>query len=104
MCVGREHEIFGLKELCLGNFQAFWSKLPQNRTKYLCRTRNAYITLRGRYQVNFRRENKPKSEFYKRVFQDRSDKLEKLSLIFQDAIHFHSGHLQPKTLMFTFRV
>ena len=30
---------------------------------YLCHTQNAYRTLRGRDQVNFQRENQPKSEF-----------------------------------------
>ena len=32
-----------LKELVI--FRFFWSKLPQIRTKYLCRTRNTYRTL-----------------------------------------------------------
>ena len=27
--------------------------------------------------------------------------LKKLASFFQDAIHFHPGHLQPKTLIFT---
>ena len=48
-----------LKELCHGDFQVFWSKLPQIITEYFCRKRNTYRTLRGRYQVNFRRKNKP---------------------------------------------
>ena len=42
-----------LKDLCHGDFPVFWSTLPKIRTKYLCRTRNAYRTQRGRYQVNF---------------------------------------------------
>ena len=50
---------FLLKELRHGDFQFFWSKLPQIITKYLCRTRNTYGTLRGRNQVNFQRKNKP---------------------------------------------
>ena len=56
--------------------------LGQNCLKvtYHCRTRNTYRTLRGRYQVNFQRENKPLSEF-QRVFPDRSDKLEKISFL-----------------------
>ena len=29
--------------------------------------------------------------------------LKKVALFFQDAIHFHPGHLQPKTLIFTIR-
>ena len=53
-----------LKELSHGDFQVFWSKLPQIRTKYLCHTQNTYRTLlRGRYQVNFRRENTLIREF-----------------------------------------
>ena len=27
--------------------------------------------------------------------------LKKVALLYQDAIHFHPGHLQPKTLIFT---
>ena len=30
--------------------------------------------------------------------------LKKVASFFQDAIHFHPGHLQPKTLIFTIRV
>ena len=29
--------------------------------------------------------------------------LKKVASYFQDAIHFHPGHLQPKTLIFTIR-
>ena len=29
--------------------------------------------------------------------------LKKVASFFQDAIHFHPGHLQPKTLIFTIR-
>ena len=29
--------------------------------------------------------------------------LKKLASLFQDAIHFHPGHLQPNTLIFTIR-
>ena len=38
-------------------------------------------------------------------FQNRRDKLKKKksASIFQDAIPFHPGHLQPKTLMLTLR-
>ena len=48
-----------LKKLCHSDFKVFGSKLPQIITKCLCRTQNAYRTLRGRYQVNSQRENKP---------------------------------------------
>ena len=74
---------------------SFWSKLPD-------RTQNTYRTLRGRYQVNFQKEidhNKNFSEFS----QTEVINLKKLASFFQDAIHFHPGHLQPKTLIFTLR-
>ena len=29
----------------------FWIKTAPNKTTYLCHTRNAYKTLRGRYQI-----------------------------------------------------
>ena len=29
--------------------------------------------------------------------------LKKVALLYQDAIHFHPGHLQPKTPIFTIR-
>ena len=50
-----------LKELHVhhGDFQVFWRKLHQIRTKYLCRNRNAYREQRRRYQLNFLRGNKP---------------------------------------------
>ena len=34
----------------------FFGELPQIRTKYLCRTRNAHREQKGRHQVNFPRE------------------------------------------------
>ena len=75
---------------CHGDCDVFGSQLPQIKTKYLCHTRNVYRTLRDRYcrifkevvnhGVNF-------SEFSKQ----------------KNAIHFHSGHLQSKILIFTLR-
>ena len=41
-----------LQGLRHGDFQVFGSKWPEIRTTYLCRTRNTYGTLKGRYQVN----------------------------------------------------
>ena len=41
-----------LQGLRRGDFQVFGSKWPQIRPTYLCRTRNTYGTLKGRYQVN----------------------------------------------------
>ena len=46
------------KKLCHGYLDVLRSKLPQIKTKYLCHTRNAYKAFTGRYQVNFRRENR----------------------------------------------
>ena len=40
--------------------------------------------------------------FRKTVFQAIKN-LKKLASFFQDAIHFHPGHLQPKTLIFTIK-
>ena len=52
-------ELFILRSSVMVICRFFWSKLLQIRTKYPCHTRNAYRTQRGRYQVNFQRENKP---------------------------------------------
>ena len=58
-----------------------------------------------------------KEEDIKRIFEEKINhntsfsniyktevmNFKKLASFFQDAIHFHSGHLQPKTLMFTLK-
>ena len=70
-----------LKEFRRGDFQVFWSKLPQIRTKYLCRTQNTYGTLKGRYQVNLQEKinhNQSFSEFS----ETEAINLKKVSLIF----------------------
>ena len=57
-------------------------------------------TLKGRYQVNLREKinhNQNFSEFFER----EAINLKKVASYFQDTIHFHPGHLQPKTLIFT---
>ena len=41
------------KELCHGNFQVFWQKLPQIRTKYLCHTGNAYKKIKTKISSEF---------------------------------------------------
>ena len=79
------------------------SKWPQIRTTYLCRTQNTYGTLKRRYEVNLQEKinhNQNLSEFS----ETKAINLKKVALFFQDAIHFHPGHLQPKTLIFTIRV
>ena len=85
-----------------GDFQVFESKWPQIRTTYLCRTQNTYGTLKGRYQVNLQQKinhNQNFSEFS----ETEAINLKKVATFFQDAIHFHPGHLQLKTLIFTIR-
>ena len=57
-------------------------------------------TLKGRYQVNLQEKlnhNQNLSEFSEK----EAINLKKLASFFEDAIHFHPGHLQPKTLIFT---
>ena len=86
----------------IGDFQAFASKWPQIRSTYLFRTQNTSATLKGRYQVNLQEKinhNQNFSEFS----EPEAINLEKVASFFQDAIHFHRGHLQPKTLIFTIR-
>ena len=88
--------------LCHCDFQVFWSKLPQIRTTQLCCTQKTYGTLRGRYQVNLQEKinhNQSFSEFS----ETEATNLKKLALYFQDAIHFHRHHLEPKTLILTIR-
>ena len=85
-----------------GDFKVFESKWPQIRTTYLCRTQNTYGTLKGRYQVNLQQKinhNQNFSEFS----ETEAINLKKVATFFQDAIHFHPGHLQLKTLIFTIR-
>ena len=83
-------------------FEVFGSKWGQSRTTYLCRTQHTYGTLKGGYQVNLQElinHNPNFSEFS----ETEAINLKKLASFFQDAIHFHPGHLQPKTLTFTIR-
>ena len=91
-----------LQGLRHGDLQVFGSKWPEIRTTYLCRTENTYGTLKGRYQVNLQEKinhNQNFSEFSEK----ESINLKKVASFFQDTIHFHPGHLQPKTLIFTIR-
>ena len=72
----------------------------QIRTTYLCRTQNTDGTLKGRYQVNLQEKinhNQNCSEFS----ESEAINLKKVASFFQDAIHFHPGHLQPRTLFFS---
>ena len=80
------------KELCHGDFDILGLKLPQIKTKYLCRTRNAYRTLRGGYQVNL----------WKRftIIRVLACFPRHKAINLKVAIRFHPGHLQPKTYFF----
>ena len=72
----------------------------QIRTTYLCRTQNTHGTLKKRYQVNLQEKvnhNQNCSEFS----ESEAINLNKVASFFQDAIHFHPGHLQPRALIFS---
>ena len=64
--------------------------------------KNTYGTLKGRYQVNLQEKinhNQNFSEFS----ETEAINVRNVASFFQDTIHFHPGHLQPKTLIFTIR-
>ena len=69
---------------------------------YLCRTRNTYRTLKGRYQV-YLQEKINRYQNFSEFSETEAINLKKEASFFQDTIHFHPGHLQPKTLFFTIR-
>ena len=66
------------------------------------RTENTYETLKGRYQVNLQ-EKINHNQNFSQFSETEAINLKKVASFFQDAIHFHRGHLQPKTLIFTIR-
>ena len=71
-------------------------------TTYLCRTQNTNGTLKGSYQVNLQEKinhNQNFSEFS----ETEAINLKMVASFFQDTIHFHPGHLQRKTLIFTIK-
>ena len=83
-------------------FAFLGQKWPQIRTTCLCRTQNTYGTLKGRYQVSLQEKiyhNRNFSEFS----ESEAINVRNVALFFQDTIHFHPGHLQSKTLIFTIR-
>ena len=85
-----------------GDFQVFGSKWPQIKTTYLCRTQNTYGTLKRSYQVNLQEKinhNQNVSEFS----ETEAINLKMVASFFQHTTHFHPGHRQPKTLIFTIR-
>ena len=80
--------------------------LGQNGLKLELRTfaltENTYGTLKGRYLLNLQEKinhNQNFSEFS----ETEAINLKKVASLFQDTIHSHPGHLQPKTLIFTIR-
>ena len=85
-----------------GNFQVFCSKWPQIRTTYLCCTQNTYGTLKGRYQVNLQ-EKINHNQNFSQFSEAEAINLKKVASFFQDTIHFHPRHRQPKTLISTIR-
>ena len=95
----KELQLQGLRH---GDFQVFGSKWPQIRTTYLCRTQNSDGTLKGRYQVNLQ-EKINHNQNFSDFSETEAIKLKKVASFFQDTIHLHPGHLQPKTLIFTIR-
>ena len=83
-------------------FRLLGQKKPQIRPTYPFRTQNTSGTLKERYQVNLQEKinhNQNCSEFS----ETEAINLKKVASFFQDAIHFHPGHLQPKTLIFSIR-
>ena len=83
-------------------FSFFGSKWPQIRTTYLCCTQNTDGTIKGRYQVNLQ-EKMNHNRHFSQLSETEAINLKKVASFFQDAIHFHPGHLQPNTLIFTIR-
>ena len=67
-----------------------------------CRTQNTYGTLKGSYQVNLQ-EKINRDQNFSEVSETDAINLKKVASFFQDTIHFHPGHLQPNTLIFTIR-
>ena len=87
-------------------FMVIFRFLGQNGLKLELRTFAVHKilmeTLKGRYQVNLQEKihhNQHCCEFS----ETEAIKLKKVASFFQDTIHFHHGHLQPKTRIFTIR-
>ena len=85
-----------------GDIQVLGSKRPQIRPTYLCRTQNTYGTPKERYQMNLQ-EKINHNQNFSQFSETEAINLEKVASFFQDTIHFHPGHRQPKTLSFTIR-
>ena len=59
-------------------------------------------TLKGRYQVNLQEKIKDNQNFSE-FSETEAINLKRVASFFQDTMHFHPGHLQRKTLIFTIR-
>ena len=51
--------------------------------------------------INHNQEKINHNQNFNEFSETKAINLKKLALLFQDAILFHPGHLQPKTLIFT---
>ena len=80
--------------------------LGQNGLKLELRTfarkENTYATLKGTYQVNLQ-EKINHNQNFSQFSETEAINLKKVASFFQATIHFHPGHRQPKTLIFTIR-
>ena len=79
--------------------------LGQNGLKLELRTfavHRILIEIKGRYQVNLQ-EKMNHNRHFSQLSETEAINLKKVASFFQDAIHFHPGHLQPNTLIFTIR-
>ena len=59
-------------------------------------------TPRERHEENLQ-EKINHNQNFSEVSETKAINLKKVASFFQDTIHFHPGHLQPKTLIFTIR-
>ena len=80
--------------------------LGQNGLKLKLRTFALHIilmeALKGRYEVNLQ-EKINNNQNFSEFSETEAINLKEVASFFQDAIRFHPGHLQPKTLTFTIR-
>ena len=73
----------------------FFRFLGQNGLKLELRTfgtQNTYGTLKGRYQVNLQEKINHHQNFSE-FSETEALNLKKLASLFEDAIHYHPGHL-----------
>ena len=83
-------------------FRVFGQNGLKLELRTFARKENTYATLKGRYQVNLQEKTNHNQNFSE-FSETEAINLKKVASFFQDSIHFHRGHLQPKTLIFTIR-